>query len=400
MHVLFVHRSFPARFGHLAQRLVDRHGCRVTFVSARGGGSRGGIRRLAYEPVGGDPESTQPLARPFAVQAAHAQGVLRALRVASAADASMVPDVVVGQGGVGATTLLPELWPDVPIVNLFETFHSGRPPGGASGVPLAARLRARLSDAAVLLDLETAAVGYCPTEYQRGLFPVHHRDALAVVPDGVDTQAWQPVPVEDRRVGDAELGPDDQLVTYLARPGEPAAGRELVSRVAAELVEGSPRVHVLLVAPGDHPGDRHPRVHVQAALRPAQLRAVLSMSDLHLHVSTGTVPWSLLDAMACGVPLLSTDSPAVREVVTDGVDGALVAPSPEAVVARASELLQEGTDARQAMGAGARRTVLERYSMEAVMPRMIDVLAQALGTDHSAFDPRRDQPTTDGAGSS
>ena len=53
MHVLFYHQNFPAQFGHIARRLVDRHGWRVTFVSKDGPTDVPGIERLAYKPVGG-----------------------------------------------------------------------------------------------------------------------------------------------------------------------------------------------------------------------------------------------------------------------------------------------------------------------------------------------------------
>ena len=51
----------------------------------------------------------------------------------------------------------------------------------------------RRSMAAIeLLDLEQAALGWTPTDWQRGLFPAEYRDEMLVLHDGVDTRRFAP----------------------------------------------------------------------------------------------------------------------------------------------------------------------------------------------------------------
>jgi hypothetical protein len=33
MRIVYVHRSFPAQFGHIAARLVEERACKCTFIS-------------------------------------------------------------------------------------------------------------------------------------------------------------------------------------------------------------------------------------------------------------------------------------------------------------------------------------------------------------------------------
>ena len=62
----------------------------------------------------------------------------------------------------------------------------------------------------------------------------------------------------------------------------------------------------------------------------------------------------LVEAMACGIPVVATTSPGTREIVVDGVNGLLVDDhTPEAVAAALERVL--GDDAlRQRLAAGAR----------------------------------------------
>jgi hypothetical protein len=46
MHVLFVHKNFPAQFGHIASHLVREHGWDCTFVSERPSRELGGVRTI------------------------------------------------------------------------------------------------------------------------------------------------------------------------------------------------------------------------------------------------------------------------------------------------------------------------------------------------------------------
>jgi glycosyltransferase involved in cell wall biosynthesis len=74
------------------------------------------------------------------------------------------------------------------------------------------------------------------------------------------------------------------------------------------------------------------------------------------------LPLSLLEAAACGRPLVATDVPGCREVVRHGVNGLLVPVDEPAALAAAIEKLGEDSDLRGCFGAAARQLVEERFS--------------------------------------
>ena len=78
-----------------------------------------------------------------------------------------------------------------------------------------------------------------------------------------------------------------------------------------------------------------------------------------------------LQYMACGVPCVATPFGAVRDIIEDGVNG-LFAETPEEW-RDAIERLRDAPYRRQ-LGAAARRTVEDRYSLTAAAPKLRDLL--------------------------
>ena len=121
LRLLFVHQNFPAQFGHLARRLVRRHGCRCWHVAEGKGGDADGVTLVPYRAPPPARE-THPLARSFERGVRHAHAVVDAVRRADVP----TPDLIVGHAGLGPTAFLAE-WFERPVVGYFEWAY--RPDG-------------------------------------------------------------------------------------------------------------------------------------------------------------------------------------------------------------------------------------------------------------------------------
>jgi L-malate glycosyltransferase len=85
---------------------------------------------------------------------------------------------------------------------------------------------------------------------------------------------------------------------------------------------------------------------------------------------------SILDAMACGKPVVATRTGGIPEVVEDGVTGLLVEPrDPKSLAQAITTLLQDG-GRRAAMGAAGLARVRERFTVDRMVAATIAVYEQ------------------------
>ena len=89
------------------------------------------------------------------------------------------------------------------------------------------------------------------------------------------------------------------------------------------------------------------------------------------------VPYAVLEAMAAGVPVVSTRVGAIPEMVEHGVSGLLVEPGDDAGLAGALGALLGDEGRRRAMGEAGRRRVLERFDARRTTAELVQVLIDA-----------------------
>jgi glycosyltransferase involved in cell wall biosynthesis len=90
-------------------------------------------------------------------------------------------------------------------------------------------------------------------------------------------------------------------------------------------------------------------------------------------------PLSLIEAAACGLPLIATDVPGCREIVLHNVNGLLVPPRHVKELADAILALLQDDKRRVAMGRRSRSLACELFSQERVVRETLNIYAKALG---------------------
>jgi len=86
------------------------------------------------------------------------------------------------------------------------------------------------------------------------------------------------------------------------------------------------------------------------------------------------IPVVLMEAMACGVPVISGDLPAIRELIEHGESGMLVDGASPRDVTRALEELMRDKALRQRIAAGGRKRVESEFSLEQNVTRLEKLL--------------------------
>jgi glycosyltransferase involved in cell wall biosynthesis len=157
--------------------------------------------------------------------------------------------------------------------------------------------------------------------------------AVTVIHNGVDTEAFAPRGRDAQLRASLGAGPGDFLVASVSR---------LVAwkgvRVVLEALGGLPR-RVRCVVIGEGPDERalrrlasasgiEDRVRFMGRVRHADLPLLLAQCDLFVQPSIGEEAFgiSVVEAMACGLPVLASNNGGLPEIVVDGETGRLLPP--------------------------------------------------------------------------
>jgi len=90
-------------------------------------------------------------------------------------------------------------------------------------------------------------------------------------------------------------------------------------------------------------------------------------------------PKALLEAMACGLPVVATAAPGVVEIVEHNGNGLLADDgSPEALRAAIEEVVRDGA-LRWTLGVAARQTVVDFFDMNALIEKEVAIYEELLG---------------------
>lgn len=206
-----------------------------------------------------------------------------------------------------------------------------------------------------------------------------------VIPNGFDTESFKPDSAARARVR-AELAiPSNAVVVGHVARWHPVKDHGNLLRAAQLLLRSRENTLFVLVGEGVDASNRllTEQLHqlgiaskVRLCGRRSDIAAVNAAFDIAAVSSRGEAfPNAIGEAMACGVPCVTTDVGDAREIV--GSAGVVVPPSePEALCAGWRQILDLGDAGRNVLGESARRRILQFYSLAACMDAYRDLYHQ------------------------
>jgi colanic acid/amylovoran biosynthesis glycosyltransferase len=139
-------------------------------------------------------------------------------------------------------------------------------------------------------------------------------------------------------------------------------------------------------------------VHLAGPRAQAEVRIQLAETDLFVLAcvpeaggGSDNLPTVIMEAMACGVPVISTRLAGVPEMIESGVDGWLVEPKDRAALAGAMERLLTDRPESARLGEHARATAREKFAIEKTTSALKHLLVERAGVAPTA-DARRADP--------
>jgi glycosyltransferase involved in cell wall biosynthesis len=194
---------------------------------------------------------------------------------------------------------------------------------------------------------------------------------------GIDLEIWPRLVRTERAAGRVKIlfvggdfvrkGGDLLLEVFSARFSD-VAELHLVSRQAPQVLP----LHVY--------------AHRDLNPNDGRLRELYASSDFFVLPSTADlIAWGYVEALACGLPVIGTDTGATRELVRNGQTGLLIPVGDVGALAAAMQTLIDDPALRLRMGHNGRELIEQHYSAAVNVPRILQVMKDAV-------DQRRQKP--------
>ena len=380
MRILVVSHVFPGEFGQLAAALAAA-GHEVVFAAAHGRREARipGVRHLdlrdaplrRLQEAEEDPYGVALAGRLLDRAAARARDAAR--RLARLRAAGWEPQILCCSAAHGNGMLARGLFPQAFFVVYGEWYTT---PHAAAFAPQAV---GNLLQAAALGESHLA---FTSTDWQRTRYPDFLAQRLEVWPRCVDTGFFSPRPA-------GTPTPTEELITFSGRGMEsPQAFLQMLTGLP-DLLERRPACRVALLASLSEPlpegcpaplkaALRSPRVRLLPYVPRTEYRDLLRASTFYVYCnSSQTLSSGLFEAMACGLPVLATDTGAVREVLRHGQNGFLFQnAAPDKLAAWVGDLL-EALPGMTTLRRQARRSIEGYCALRTELPRQLNRLQEA-----------------------
>ena len=220
------------------------------------------------------------------------------------------------------------------------------------------------------------------------------RARVTLLPFGVDTLAFAPQPHAEGARAEFQIASDAPLVTMLAR-FQSVKGHAVLLDAAPRILDAFPQTRFLLVGDAEFntPDARATRAEIYARVNADERlrRAVVfagfrrDIADILNASAVLVCPSDFesfgvanIEAMACGIPVVSTNVGGPMETMVDGETGFLIPPrDPAALAARVNALLADAA-LRQRLGANGRARVLKHFTLAERVKQLQTLYAQLL----------------------
>ncbi|MEX2142275.1 MAG: glycosyltransferase [Pirellulales bacterium] len=204
-----------------------------------------------------------------------------------------------------------------------------------------------------------------------------------VIPNGVDTDRFIPRSRDPARL--EQLGiPREAKIVGLVAVLRPEKNHELFLRAAALVRKQVPETHFVLVGDGPQRAAIE-RLTAELGLGRAvhflgprgDVPELLPLFDVFALTSKiEASPVSILEAQACGVPVVATRVGSIPESVIDGETGLLVSSEDVDGVAAAITRILGSSSLARSLGAAAREFVVEHRSLDAMVNGYEELITQ------------------------
>lgn len=195
-------------------------------------------------------------------------------------------------------------------------------------------------------------------------------EKITVIPPGIDIERWD-FPVRSTSGHPVKL-------LFVGGDFKRKGGETLLDAVAPLLSRGSAELHIVTKTEAVAVGLDNVKVHYGLAANSPELLKLYASADIFVFPTRGDcLPLAVMEALASGLPVITTNVGALSEAVHDGETG-LIVPVDDVAALRAAveHLIADGMH-RINMGARARVEARARFNAATNYARLVNIVQHA-----------------------
>ena len=206
-------------------------------------------------------------------------------------------------------------------------------------------------------------------------------ERVVKIPNGVDTGIFSPLTGLKREELKNKVSLSGENVFLYSGRLVKGKGLELLLKAMVDVVKFNKDVMLVLIGDGELEDRLKDMVRVLMLKNFVRFDGLvenvheyLNASDIFIFPSLSEgMPNSLLEAMACGLPVIASKIGGVVDVVEDGKSGILVEPGDISGLSTAMIRLLKDDGLRQRLGAEARKRIVEGFSIDKIADEYINL---------------------------
>lgn len=207
------------------------------------------------------------------------------------------------------------------------------------------------------------------------------RFASSTIPLGIDTERFRCVPGAKNRL---DWPSDQPVILHVAHSPEFGAANPrkglvyLAKAFVQQVLPEFPKARLVVVGDGQVPN--HPRIQGAGSASQEELILYYSAADIFVSATLAdNLPYTVLEAMACGRPVVASRVGGIPEEVEDGVSGILVEKENVQQLGIAINRLLRDPAGSAMMGRAGRERIVQFFGMDRFLSRYEGLYRQLAG---------------------
>ncbi len=209
---------------------------------------------------------------------------------------------------------------------------------------------------------------------------------ISVIPNGIDLDTFK---LQNKKAARSQLAlPEDKTLILSIGGLSPVKGQKYLIESIPEIIQKFKDVLFILVGDGEVREELENLVaskgiskHVlfAGAQQAAQIPIWLNSSDIFVlpSLSEGT-PNALLEAMACGLPVIATTVGGIPETIENGQEGFLIPPKSSASLTKSITTLVRDKALRYQLGQNGMKTIRAKYATWTIQSAQLKTIYERL----------------------